>query len=556
MNPTSNHHKASSKLDVNANMHLLKTSAHEDEDDSESSDNSDSNNNDINDVNNMSRITGISNMNTLNSINAIESNKLYTMPPQSLGRTESIDSVSNTAKRSARVRHQDEITTTTRSGIGSVDPEDNDGDPSERKRRRNTEAARRSRLKKMQKIETLDASVMILQRDRKDLEVKVAVLENEKLTLLARQKDLMDRVSTLEQHLHEAHQAMLKMNSMKAHSASETEKESAASAAGRILRCRVGPSLSTLETAAVNADTDPILIDSPFFVGSIAVRVKNFSGIAPIGTEPIKNTAYFGTRRRLFSIQVQGRFKHEHSADDVMFGAEFQHKVNPPTGAWLAMKFANVIDPALLADLYSNTPWLYSPMLCSMNIANVVKAAKPTATLPIPNTAVIDQLKPSQPKPLYKLESGSETSMALSKALAPGNGIGFDVKEVLGDWVWGGEKELHENNALLLPEYLDEPKFPADGVHERRKYYGHKRNREQSIFSPDYVYNMEIFAPFIDLNTFDLNLGINVNLVRYLNNQPIRLVCKSLSKNIPFFIVEFDLLKLTDLPEQCGCEEM
>ncbi|KAJ3266425.1 hypothetical protein HDU77_001036 [Chytriomyces hyalinus] len=334
-----------------------------------------------------------------------------------------------------------------------------------------------------------------------------------------------------------------------AHSASETEKESAASAAGRILRCRVGPSLSTLETAAVNADTDPILIDSPFFVGSIAVRVKNFSGIAPIGTEPIKNTAYFGTRRRLFSIQVQGRFKHEHSADDVMFGAEFQHKVNPPTGAWLAMKFANVIDPALLADLYSNTPWLYSPMLCSMNIANVVKAAKPTATLPIPNTAVIDQLKPSQPKPLYKLESGSETSMALSKALAPGNGIGFDVKEVLGDWVWGGEKELHENNALLLPEYLDEPKFPADGVHERRKYYGHKRNREQSIFSPDYVYNMEIFAPFIDLNTFDLNLGINVNLVRYLNNQPIRLVCKSLSKNIPFFIVEFDLLKLTDLPE-------
>ncbi|KAJ3232199.1 hypothetical protein HDU81_003247 [Chytriomyces hyalinus] len=217
LNPTSSH-TASSKRDgsANANMHLLKSSTHEeDEDDSESSDNSDSNN-DTNNVNNISRITGISNMNTLNTINSIESNKLYAMPPQSLGRTESIDSVSNTAKRSARVRHQDEsAATTTRTGIGSADPEDNDGDPSERKRRRNTEAARRSRLKKMQKIETLDASVMILQRDRKDLEVKVAVLENEKLTLLARQKDLMDRVSTLEQHLHEAHQAMLKMNSMK-----------------------------------------------------------------------------------------------------------------------------------------------------------------------------------------------------------------------------------------------------------------------------------------------------------------------------------------------------
>ncbi|KAJ3232200.1 hypothetical protein HDU81_003248 [Chytriomyces hyalinus] len=333
------------------------------------------------------------------------------------------------------------------------------------------------------------------------------------------------------------------------HSATETDKESAAAAAGRILRCRVGPSLSTLETAAVNADTDPVLIDSPYFVGSIAVRVKNFSGIAPAGKEPIKNTAYFGTRRRLFSIQLQGRFKHEHSADDVMFGAEFQHKVNPPTGAWLAMKFANIIDPALVADLYSNTPWLYSPMLCSMNIVNVVNAAKPTAIMSLPNTAAIDQLKPTQPKPLYKPECGSETSIALSKALCSGSGVGFDVKEVLGDWDWGGEKDLQENNALLMPEYLDEPKFPAEGVNERRKYFGHRRNREETIFSPDYVYNMEIFAPFIDLNTFDLNLGISVNLVRYLNNQPIRLVCKSLSKNVAFFIVEFDMLKLADLPE-------
>ncbi|KAJ3129293.1 hypothetical protein HK100_008716 [Physocladia obscura] len=79
---------------------------------------------------------------------------------------------------------------------------DNNDDPAAKKRRRNTEAARRSRLRKLQKA------------DKKDLEVKVAVLENEKLTLLSRQKDLMERVGTLEQHLHEAHQAMLKMNSL------------------------------------------------------------------------------------------------------------------------------------------------------------------------------------------------------------------------------------------------------------------------------------------------------------------------------------------------------
>ncbi len=54
--------------------------------------------------------------------------------------------------------------------------------------------------------------------------------------------------------------------------------------------------------------------------------------------------------------------------------------------------------------------------------------------------------------------------------------------------------------------------------------------------------NNQIFAPFIDLTTFDLNLGINVNLVRYLNKQPIRLSAKSISKNIPFFVIEFDLI--------------
>ncbi|KAJ3131943.1 hypothetical protein HK100_005855 [Physocladia obscura] len=111
---------------------------------------------------------------------------------------------------------------------------DNDDDPAAKKRRRNTEAARRSRLRKLQKVcpptrpknflhlllfaplqvESLDSTVRALQADKKDLEVKVAVLENEKLTLLSRQKDLMERVGTLEQHLHEAHQAMLKMNSL------------------------------------------------------------------------------------------------------------------------------------------------------------------------------------------------------------------------------------------------------------------------------------------------------------------------------------------------------
>ncbi|KAI9325107.1 hypothetical protein DFJ73DRAFT_220223 [Zopfochytrium polystomum] len=300
---------------------------------------------------------------------------------------------------------------------------------------------------------------------------------------------------------------------------------------GRVLRCRIGPSLSSLETYNVNEDTNPHFIDSPYFAGNVAVRVKNFRGATPENTPPIADTPYFGTRKRLFSVQVQGRFKQEYTAEDVVFGAEFEHKVSPPTGAWLAVKFANYIDPALITDMYSDRPWLYSPMLCSMNTVNVVKAESRILG------AAQEPITATEP-PLYA--GGPEVSMALSKALAPGSGVKQNPEKILGKWEWGGEKELKEVNDLLLPG-VDHREFPSDGVADRRKYFNKKQNREEMSFTPDYVYNLEIFAPFIDFNTFDLTLGINVNLLRYLTNQPIRLICKSLSKNVPFFIIEFDL---------------
>ncbi|KAI8849611.1 hypothetical protein BC829DRAFT_361868 [Chytridium lagenaria] len=290
---------------------------------------------------------------------------------------------------------------------------------------------------------------------------------------------------------------------------------------GRKLRVRIGASLSSLETYNVNDDSNPHFIDSPYFVGNVAVRVKNFVGVVPEGVSaPLASTDYFGTRRRLFSIQVQGRFKHEHTADDVVFGAEFENKVSPPTGAWLAVKFANYIDPALITDMYSDRPWLFSPMLCSMNIVNVVKAAAP---------------------------------LCAAKAVA------YKPESILGKWEWGGAVELKEDNSLLCPDPSKIVIADADGsengvpyksddIAERRKWFNKKDNRLATSFTPDNVYNLEIFAPFIDFNTFDLTLGINVNLLRYLNEQPIRLICKSHSKNVPFYVIEFLLAGDGPLP--------
>lgn len=53
------------------------------------------------------------------------------------------------------------------------------------------------------------------------------------------------------------------------------------------------------------------------------------------------------------------------------------------------------------------------------------------------------------------------------------------------------------------------------------------------------IFVLKIFAPFIDLNTFDVSLGIRVNLIHYLNNQPLVFKAKSKSLNRDLFVVEF-----------------
>ena len=78
----------------------------------------------------------------------------------------------------------------------------------------------------------------------------------------------------------------------------------------RKLQVRIGPSIHSLTICNPNDEVTPHFIDSPYFVGHIVVRIKDFRGITP-KDQPIKQaTEYFGTKKRLFALQVCGRFKH------------------------------------------------------------------------------------------------------------------------------------------------------------------------------------------------------------------------------------------------------
>ncbi|ORX60629.1 hypothetical protein DM01DRAFT_1371184 [Hesseltinella vesiculosa] len=76
------------------------------------------------------------------------------------------------------------------------------------KRQKNTDAARRSRLKKVMKMEGLEKRVNDLERLNSQLLLRVAVLDSEKSHLKSKESAHEDRIKTLELQLAEAHRAL------------------------------------------------------------------------------------------------------------------------------------------------------------------------------------------------------------------------------------------------------------------------------------------------------------------------------------------------------------
>ncbi|KAJ3186477.1 hypothetical protein HDU85_007296 [Gaertneriomyces sp. JEL0708] len=138
---------------------------------------------------------------------------------------------------------------------------------------------------------------------------------------------------------------------------------------------RVGPSLDDLTLINPNDDHHPVEINSPFFTGRVAVRIRTFRGLTPPGQSIIKTTPYFKGRKREFSVQVEGRFKHVWDGDEVLFGVLLDRRLRLPPGTDVAVKFAKWIDPAMNVDLHCEHPWTMSPLICAMNIMNVQPVA-------------------------------------------------------------------------------------------------------------------------------------------------------------------------------------
>jgi predicted nucleic acid-binding Zn-ribbon protein len=68
--------------------------------------------------------------------------------------------------------------------------------------------ARRSRARKIQRLDELESRVHELERHNAALSVKLAVVDNEKANWHAKQQEYINRISQLEDQLREAHRGM------------------------------------------------------------------------------------------------------------------------------------------------------------------------------------------------------------------------------------------------------------------------------------------------------------------------------------------------------------
>lgn len=78
------------------------------------------------------------------------------------------------------------------------------------KRQRNTDAARRSRQRKAQKMDTLEKRVLDLEVDNERLRLRTAVAESERANIEAKEKRSRVRILELERQLADTHKALLR----------------------------------------------------------------------------------------------------------------------------------------------------------------------------------------------------------------------------------------------------------------------------------------------------------------------------------------------------------
>ncbi|KAI0631241.1 DUF1769-domain-containing protein [Trametes polyzona] len=242
------------------------------------------------------------------------------------------------------------------------------------------------------------------------------------------------------------------------------------------LRVLAGPSETELVPLKVNSGV-PVRISSDAFEGQVAVFIKGLAD-AEGGKE---DSDYFRKRSGVtWSIQVQGRFLKEYSADDLLFGNVFERPFKLPWGFGAALKFMNFIDPTLEHDLASRSkPWALSPLIATMPYFRHQR---------LPKNAPNPQFPPIEPL-------SDDVSQLPTPVTSPG---GSKLK-------------------------------PGSSPSKRRGHFANALRRQEVVFGPEDVITTDFCYDFLQFSHDGISLrlpgGISIDVMKYWDGQPVRFVC-------------------------------
>lgn len=135
------------------------------------------------------------------------------------------------------------------------------------------------------------------------------------------------------------------------------------------LKVTAGPNYTDQKPIPVNTDK-ATHIDSPHCSANLTVRIQNYRG-KPDGSP--KTSPYFSQAPHesdLYSLSFTFTPKEDINAHDLVFGNDFDHPIRDklPPGFQQAFNLVKwFIDPGLYGDVYSDEPYLYGPLLSSIN---------------------------------------------------------------------------------------------------------------------------------------------------------------------------------------------
>lgn len=142
-----------------------------------------------------------------------------------------------------------------------------------------------------------------------------------------------------------------------------------------ILKVTAGPTYSESDQKVVAINSEkPFHISSDKLDASLTIRVQNYRGL-PHGSP--STSPYFSKAPHthdLYSLGFSFTPKEDINGHDVVLGNDFDHPIRDklPPGFGQAMKIVQwFIDPGLYGDAYADEPYLYGPMLSSVNTLRI-----------------------------------------------------------------------------------------------------------------------------------------------------------------------------------------